>query len=97
LAKNSVAALATVETRGREAALLGLCRENNWPLLTFTKDELARVKTPNPSDLVNKNIGVPSVCEAAALLAARTDRLVITKVKSRRATLAAAIGRPKAA
>ena len=97
LAKNSVAALATVETRGQEPAIMSLCRENNWPILAFTKAELGRVKTPNPSETVNKNIGVSSVCEAAALLAARTDRLIISKVKSRRATLAAAIGRPKAA
>jgi cobalt-precorrin 5A hydrolase len=97
LAKNSVAALATVETRGREPALMSLCRKNNWPLLAFTKAELGRVKTPNPSETVNKNIGVSSVCEAAALLAARTDRLIISKVKSLRATLAAAVGKPKAA
>jgi cobalt-precorrin 5A hydrolase len=86
-----------VETRAEEPALISLCRKNNWPLLTFTKAELGRVKAPNPSKTVNKNIGVDSVCEAAALLAARTDRLVITKVKSRRATLAAAVGgAPKA-
>ena len=97
LAKEAVAALATVETRAEEPALISLCRKNNWLLLTFTKAELGRVKAPNPSKTVNKNIGVDSVCEAAALLAARTDRLVITKVKSRRATLAAAVGgRPKA-
>jgi len=91
LAKEAVAGLATVETRAEEPALLNLCRENNWPLLAFSRAELGRVNTPNPSETVNKNIGVPSVCEAAALLAARTDRLVMTKAKSRRATLAAAV------
>ncbi|MCL2028915.1 MAG: cobalamin biosynthesis protein [Deltaproteobacteria bacterium] len=95
LAKAAIAALATVETRIREPALLSLCRENDWPLLAFDKAELGRIKTPNPSETVNKNIGVASVCEAAALLAARTDRLVMTKTKSRRATLAAAL-RPAA-
>jgi len=98
LAKEAVAALATVETRAEEPALVSLCRENDWPLITFTLAELGRVKTPNPSETVNKNIGVTSVCEAAALLAARTDHLVMTKVKSPLATLAAAVGAaPKAA
>jgi len=94
LAKDAVAALATVETRAEEPAVLSLCRENNWPLITFTLAELGRVSTPNPSETVNKNIGVNSVCEAAALLAARTDHLVMTKVKSPLATLAAAVGPP---
>jgi len=94
LARGAVAALATVETRAGEPALVKLCQENNWPLLPFTKAELGRVNTPNPSETVNKNIGVASVCEAAALLAARTDRLIISKVKSPKATLAAALGEP---
>ena len=92
LALGAVAALATIDTRAEEPALAELCRKNNWALMTFSKDELGRVKTPNPSETVNRNIGVASVCEAAALLAARTDRLIISKVKSPRATLAAALG-----
>jgi cobalamin biosynthesis protein CbiG len=91
LARAAVAALATVDIRADEPAILEISRKNNWPLMAFTRAELARVATPNPSEMVKKRIGVASVCEAAALLAARTDRLIITKMKSRRATLAAAV------
>jgi cobalt-precorrin 5A hydrolase len=36
-------------------------------------------------------MGVKSVCEAAALLAAGTDRLLLTKTKTRSVTLALAL------
>ena len=91
LAKAAVAALTTVESRGEEPALLEISRKNNWPLMVFTREELARVSVPNPSAKVKQRIGVASVCEAAALLAARTGRLIMTKRKSPRATLAAAV------
>ncbi len=91
LAPASVAVLATVETRDGEPALVELSRRLERPLKIFTKAELARVETPNPSAKVLERIGVPSVCEAAAMLAANTDRLILGKRKSGRATLAAAL------
>ncbi len=91
LARASAAALATVETRSDEPAFLELSRIMDRPLIIYTKEELSRVATPNPSGKVLERIGVPSVCEAAAMLAARTDRLIISKQKSGRATLAAAL------
>ena len=87
----SVALLASVETRRTEPALLEISREMSRPLLIFSKAELGEVATPNPSAKVMERIGVPSVCEAAAMLAARTDRLIISKRKSARGTLAAAL------
>ena len=87
----SVALLASVETRREEPALLALSREMARPLMIFTKEELGRITTPNPSAKVEERIGVPSVCEAAAMLAARTERLIISKKKSAKATLAAAL------
>lgn len=87
----SVALLASVETRREEPALLEISREMARPLMIFTKEELSRISTPNPSAKVEERIGVPSVCEAAAMLASRTDRLIISKRKSARGTLAAAL------
>ena len=87
----SIACLATVETRALEPAFLELSRRLARPLIIFSKDELSRVATPNPSGKVLAQIGVPSVCEAAAMLAAKTDSLTISKRKSARATLAAAL------
>ncbi|UQZ88822.1 cobalamin biosynthesis protein CbiG [Deltaproteobacteria bacterium Smac51] len=91
LSPKSVSILATVETRSEEPAFLEISRNMNRPLKIFTKAELSRVNTPNPSSKVLERIGVASVCEAAAMLAARADRLKISKRKSARATLAAAL------
>jgi cobalt-precorrin 5A hydrolase len=46
---------------------------------------LAEVDVPNPSETVRKHTGTPSVSEAAALLAARTDKthLLIEKHRLR--------------
>ncbi|MGL4207853.1 MAG: cobalt-precorrin 5A hydrolase, partial [Candidatus Adiutrix sp.] len=87
----AVALVASVETRQSEGAFLALSRQMQCPFITFSKEELSKVKTPNPSGKVLERIGVSSVCEAAAMLAAQTDRLIINKQKSARATLAAAI------
>lgn len=91
LAPGAVAMLATVETRAEEPAILELSRRLHLPLKIFTKVELSQVSTPNPSAKVLERIGVASVCEAAAMLAAGTDHLEISKQKSDRATLAAAL------
>ncbi len=90
-AHQGVGLLATVETRSSEPAFLALAESFNCPLKIWTKDELATIATPNPSNTVLARIGVPSVCEAAALLAAETDSLLIKKQKSSRATLAATV------
>jgi len=91
LAVTAVAALATVETRADEPVLLKISRNRRWPLIIFTKKELNRINTPNPSEIVRKRIGIFSVCEAAALLAAGTNHLIIAKKKRSKSTLAAAI------
>ena len=64
----------------------------NLPIEFYTRDELDQVKTvPNPSSLVNKHIGVKSVCEAAAMLATGRTSLLIPKTAGRRVTLALAV------
>jgi len=57
----------------------------------FTAEELSRVEVPNPSDIVMKHVGTPSVCEAAAILGSNHGRLIIHKVKGRNWTAAMAI------
>jgi cobalt-precorrin 5A hydrolase len=90
LSPYSAAVVATADIRKDEPAFLELARWLRRPFRWFTKGELAGAETPNPSETVLKRIGVPSVCEAAAMLAARTGSLLITKRKSRAATMAAA-------
>ena len=69
LASSAIAGIATIDTKSGEAGLLELCQERNWPLKTFAADILSSVEVPNPSNIAVKEVGTPSVAEAAALCA----------------------------
>ena len=69
LAESAIAGIATIDTKAGEVGLLELCQERNWPLKTFAADILSSVEVPNPSNIVVKQVGTPSVAEAAALCA----------------------------
>ena len=56
----------------------------------YTKEELQQIQVPNPSDIVESHMGVASVCEAAALKAARATKLVVPKQKTANVTVAIA-------
>ena len=57
----------------------------------YTAEELAQVDVPNPSATVEKHVGTPSVCEAAAILASKHGKLIIPKIKGENWTVALAI------
>ena len=57
----------------------------------YTAEELAAVDVPNPSETVQKHVGTPSVCEAAAILGSNNGKLVIPKIKGKHWTAALAI------
>ena len=65
-----VAAVASITLKDDEVGLLALAAAQGWSLRFFTPTELAAVPVPNPSETVRRYTGTPSVCEAAALLAA---------------------------
>jgi precorrin-3B C17-methyltransferase len=67
---SAVAAIATIDQKGDEAAILALAHQGGWPLHLFSAAELAQVPVPNPSATVRARMGTPSVAEAAALLTA---------------------------
>lgn len=69
----AVAGLATVTEKLTEAALQALAQGLGVPLRGFAATDLARCATPNPSEAAGRRFGLApfSVCEAAALLAAR--------------------------
>lgn len=91
LSIKSVARIATIDIKGDEKALLELSDKFNIPLETFSKDELNSVaEKVNPSEMAMKYTGAVGVCEPAALLASGAAELLITKVKSKRVTLAVA-------
>ena len=80
-----VMAVASIDLKADESALLELAREENWVIRFYTAAELATVDVPNPSETVRKHTGTPSVSEAAALLAAGADKsqLLIEKHRYR--------------
>jgi cobalt-precorrin 5A hydrolase len=91
LALSSVNFLATISSRAiPEEAPAALAKRWNIPLMAYTNEELSKVSVPTPSETVMRRIGVPSVCEAAAVLAARRGPLVVPKKKGARATCAVA-------
>jgi cobalt-precorrin 5A hydrolase len=83
LSLENVCALATIDKKSDEAAILELSQLQNWPLQFYSSEQLAQVAVPNPSTVVQKYMGTPSVSEAAALLAANTDmsQLLVEKYK----------------
>lgn len=83
LSRDAVQALATIDKKNDEIALLALSSEHGWPLNFYSAEQLAQVEVPNPSEVVRKYMGTPAVAEAAAILAANTDMqdLIIEKMK----------------
>lgn len=79
LAPCAIAGIATIDLKADEAGILELCRDRNLPLRTFPADILRAVTVPNPSVVVDAEVGTPSVAEAAALCAASSQELLITK------------------
>lgn len=68
--RSAVAAVATVDRKAGEPAIVALARRLSVPLRTFAAPALAEVTVPNPSQVVAAAVGTPSVAEASALLAA---------------------------
>ena len=86
LSRKSVAALASVEAKSDEAGLLEAADRLRVPIQFHSADKLAGVEVPNPSSVVEKAVGTPSVAEAAVLVSGAT--LVLEKRKSAMATVA---------
>jgi cobalt-precorrin 5A hydrolase len=80
LAFASVKALATIDKKGDEPALLQLSERYGWPLVLYPAEVLDVVPgIENPSDVVKRHVGTRAVAEPAALLAAGVDKLLVPK------------------
>lgn len=84
-----VHAIATTTGRIDHPAIRELAAEG-LEIVPIDPDELAGVPVPNPSPTVLRRVGTPSVAEAAALLVAHTDELVVPKQVHPRVTVAVA-------
>ena len=76
----SIACIATIDKKNDEIGLLNLSKKNEWPIYFFSALELSKVKVPTPSNVVLKEMGTPSVAEAAAISqGAESGRLIQEK------------------
>ncbi len=72
LATDAIAGLATIDIKADEVGLLEFCHQRQFPLKTFPAAVLREIKVPTPSDIVEQEVGTPSVAEASALLASQS-------------------------
>ena len=81
----------TIDVKQDEEFCAMLVDDLGEELVFYTAEQLAKVEVPNPSKTVQKHVGTPSVCEAAAILGANNGKLIVPKVKGRNWTAALAI------
>ena len=86
-------AIASADAKRAEAGLLAFAEKMNLPLEFHSTEELNAVEVPNPSEAAEKNLGIRSVSEAAALLTAgKNSRLYVEKQRCEDVTVAIAGG-----
>ncbi|MDQ6989559.1 MAG: cobalamin biosynthesis protein [Mariprofundaceae bacterium] len=78
-----VQAVASIDKKSDEVGLLEVCKQYGWSCTWYTAKVLKEVDVPNPSAVVLKYVGTPSVGEAAAILCAggSKDDLLLEKYK----------------
>ena len=81
----------TIDVKADEEFVEMLEMEYDEEVTFYTAEELAAVEVPHPSETVQKHVGTPSVCEAAAILGSNHGKLIIPKVKGKNWTAALAI------
>ncbi len=64
LALAAIAGIATIDIKADEVGLVELCRERNLPFQTFPSEILSTVTVPNPSQVVEKEVGNPQRCRS---------------------------------
>jgi cobalt-precorrin 5A hydrolase len=80
LALASVKALATIDRKQDEPALLTLADRHGWPMRAYTAAELDAVPgIENPSATVARHVGTRGVAEPAALRCAGAETLLVPK------------------
>lgn len=91
LAQGSLKCMASIDVKADEAGLIAAARNLNLPLVFFKREELNSVEgIQNPSAVVERHVGVKSVCEAAAIRAARSGTLIVPKQSTKNVTVAIA-------
>ena len=86
----SIRNFASIDLKSDERGLLDAALFFKRPVFFCTREEIADIPVPNPSETVVRHIGAKSVCEASALWSAGSRQLLIPKLKSGNCTLAIA-------
>ncbi|MDX8397574.1 MAG: cobalamin biosynthesis protein [Mariprofundaceae bacterium] len=68
LTLDCVAGAASIDKKSDETGLLAVCEKHDWEIIFYSVEVLKKVDVPNPSEVVMKYVGTPSVGEAAAIL-----------------------------
>ena len=91
LASSSLKCMASIDVKADEPGLIALAENLGLTVIFFTRQELDQVKgVKNPSTIVEKHVGVKSVCEAAAIQAAQNGTLIVPKHLTKNVTIAIA-------
>ncbi|MBF0119620.1 MAG: cobalt-precorrin 5A hydrolase [Desulfobacterales bacterium] len=91
LSIKSLTAISTINLKADEDGLLSASKELKTTLLFFDNEALNKVKEiKNPSEMVEKHVGVKSVCEAAAICGSNMGQLIVPKQKNKNVTIAIA-------
>jgi cobalamin biosynthesis protein CbiG len=77
----TVVGLATVNRKANEPGLVEYWHESGWLLNIYSLEQLKLIVVAHPSPQVAALVGMDSVAEAAALCAAQTDILLVSKQK----------------
>ncbi len=81
LSQHSIAGFATIDIKKNEKGILELAKEKNLPIKFFSKEDLSKIIVPNPSNVVQNEIGTPSVAEASCLIAAGEESKLLLEKK----------------
>ncbi|WP_051888619.1 cobalamin biosynthesis protein [Caballeronia sordidicola] len=82
-------ALASIDSKNDETALLEFAARHGLPLQFFSKQRIAQVDT-SVSEQVQALLGIDGVCEPCALLASRSGRIIVPKTVTGGVTVAIA-------
>ena len=86
----AIKSIATIDVKKGEKVVGELTR-CGYEVKFYSAGELSDIIVPNPSDTVEKHVGTSSVSEAAAMLSADNNQLLLEKHKGTQWTLAVAL------
>lgn len=87
--EKAIVAWHTIDVKADEPAVINL-QNDGYKVELLTADQLNSKDVPTPSAVVERHVGTKSVCEAAAMIGAGSESLLLTKQKGAQWTLAVA-------